>query len=176
MLNREQALIAASELKLLVSDIDGILTDGSLWFGNQGDELKAFNIQDGLGIKLLRDAGIDTCLITGRRSELVLRRAKELGITRIVQGREDKATALRELCAELDMEPAQVAYIGDDLPDLGAIRLAGLGVTVADGHRFVAQHCDWQTQAGGGRGAIRELCEFILEAKGLLEASWSRYL
>lgn len=176
MRSREQALQAASKLRLLVSDIDGILTDGSLLFSNQGDELKAFNIQDGLGIKLLRDAGIDTCLITGRRSELVLRRAKELGITQIVQGREDKAVALRELCDKLDLEPAQVAYIGDDLPDLGAIGLAGLGVTVADGHQFVVRHCDWQTQAAGGHGAIRELCEFILEAKGLLEESWSRYL
>ena len=176
MLSRDEALHKASQLRLLVSDIDGILTDGSLLFSNQGDELKAFNIQDGLGIKLLRDAGIDTCLITGRRSELVLRRAKELGITKIVQGREDKATALKELCNELGLKPQQVAYIGDDLPDLGAIRLAGLGVTVADGHRFVVQHCDWQTSKAGGRGAIRELCELILEARGELESSWRRFL
>ena len=138
--------------------------------------MKAFSILDGLGIKLLRDAGVTPALITGRRSELVARRAAELGIELIYQGREDKRVALEELCRDQQLELSQVAYVGDDLPDLGAIRAAGLGVTVANGHHFVAAHADLQTRAAGGSGAIREVCEVILEAKGLLTSSLEAYL
>ena len=115
----------AKAVTLLAMDVDGVLTNGSLYFGNSGEEMKAFSILDGLGIKLLRDAGVTPALITGRRSELVARRAAELGIELIYQGREDKRVALEELCRDQQLELSQVAYVGDDLPDLGAIRAAG---------------------------------------------------
>lgn len=166
----------AKPVKLLVTDVDGVLTDGSLFFGNSGEEMKAFSILDGLGIKLLRDSGIDTAIITGRVSDLVARRAGELGITLIYQGREDKRTALEELCGDLQLPLSAAAYIGDDLPDLGAIRAAGLGVAVANAHSFVAQHADWQTSRQGGAGAVRETCELIMKAQGTLTASWERFL
>lgn len=166
----------AKDIRLLVTDVDGVLTDGSLYFGNSGEEIKAFSILDGLGIKLLRDSGIDTAIITGRVSDLVARRAKELGITLIYQGREDKRTALEELCRDLQLPLSAVAYIGDDLPDLGAIRAAGLGVAVANAHSFVAQHADWQTKQRGGSGAVRETCELIMKAQETLIASWERFL
>ena len=166
----------AKAVTLLAMDVDGVLTNGSLYFGNSGEEMKAFSILDGLGIKLLRDAGVTPALITGRRSELVARRAAELGIELIYQGREDKRVALEELCRDQQLELSQVAYVGDDLPDLGAIRAAGLGVTVANGHHFVAAHADLQTRAAGGSGAIREVCEVILEAKGLLTSPLEAYL
>ncbi|MFT5033058.1 MAG: 3-deoxy-D-manno-octulosonate 8-phosphate phosphatase (KDO 8-P phosphatase) [Bacteroidia bacterium] len=166
----------AKLVKLLVTDVDGVLTDGSLYFGNSGEEMKAFSTLDGLGIKLLRDSGIDTAIITGRVSDLVAHRAGELGITLIYQGREDKRSALEELCRDLRLSLSAVAYIGDDLPDLGAIRAAGLGVAVANAHSFIAQHADWQTRHKGGAGAVRETCELIMKAQGTLTASWERFL
>lgn len=166
----------AKSIKLLVLDVDGVLTNGNLYFGNSGEELKAFNIQDGLGIKLLRDGGIETAIITGRQSELVQRRAENLGIKHIVQGREDKRVALDELCSKLNYSHSQIAYIGDDLPDLGAIRKVALGITVADGNAYVAQHADWQTNAKGGEGAVREACEMILSAQNKLQPLLESYL
>lgn len=166
----------AKAVRLLVTDVDGVLTDGSLYFGNSGEEIKAFSILDGLGIKLLRDTGIDTAIITGRVSDLVARRAKELKITTIYQGREDKLTALQELCRDLELPLSAIAYIGDDLPDLAAIRAAGLGITVANAHTFVAQHADWQTTAAGGKGAVREACELIMKAQDTLVETWEQYL
>ena len=123
----------AENVRMLVLDVDGVLTDGRLYYGNAGEELKAFNIKDGLGIKLLQRAGIPVAIITGRTSDSVLRRAGELGIDHLVQGREDKLTALHELCQQCGLSPADCAYMGDDLPDLAAIAAAGLGMTVADG-------------------------------------------
>lgn len=166
----------ARHITLLAMDVDGVLTDGSLYFGNSGEEMKAFSILDGLGIKLLRDAGIRPALITGRSSDLVARRAKELSIEIIYQGREDKATALEELRNDLALNYRDIAYVGDDLPDLGAIRAAGLGITVANGHHFVARHADWQTRAAGGKGAVREIAELILMAQGKLNAALESYL
>jgi 3-deoxy-D-manno-octulosonate 8-phosphate phosphatase (KDO 8-P phosphatase) len=166
----------ARDIKLLVLDVDGVLTDGRLYFGNSGEELKAFHIQDGLGIKLLQRGGVAVAIITGRQSTLVARRAQELGIAHLLQGREDKLVALRALCAELNLELSEVAYMGDDLPDLAAIRAAGLGITVADGHSFVAQHADYKTERPGGHGAVREACELILRAQGRLTAALEQYL
>lgn len=166
----------ARHIRLLAMDVDGVLTDGLLYYGNSGEEIKAFNILDGLGIKLLRDAGIRPAIITGRRSELLARRAAELGIDLVYQGREDKRVALEELRVDLGLEMTQIAYVGDDLPDLSAIRCAGLGITVANGHSFVARHADWQTAASGGGGAVREICELILKAQGKLNSAWEQYL
>ena len=156
----------AAHIRLLVLDVDGILTDGRIYYGNSDEELKAFNIKDGLGIKLLQDAGVKVAIITGRRSEIVARRARELGITRVIQGREDKRQALLELCADSELTVDDCAYMGDDLPDLGAIVAAGLGMTVADGSATVREAADWVSSLNGGCGAVREACEFILSARG----------
>ena len=166
----------AKELKLLVLDVDGVLTDGRLYFGNSGEELKAFNIHDGLGIKLLQDNGVSVAIITGRQSELVKRRAENLGIRHVIQGREDKLIALDELRDRLKLDYARIAYMGDDLPDLPAIRQAALGMTVANANAFVAKHADWQSSACGGEGAVREACEMILHAQGKLTAALEKYL
>lgn len=166
----------ARNIRLLVLDVDGVLTDGRLWYGNAGEELKAFHIHDGLGIKLLQSTGVAVAIITGRTSALVARRATELGIQHVIQGREDKLLALRGLCSKLNLDLTAVAYLGDDLPDLSAIRSVGLGMTVADGQALIARHALYQTALPGGRGAVREVCELIMAAQGTLEAIFARYL
>ena len=161
---------------MLVLDVDGVLSDGKLYFSNSGDEMKAFSTLDGQGIKMLQRNGIDVGIITGRTSTLVQRRAKNLGITLLIQGREDKLVALKEMSAKVNISCEHIAYMGDDLPDLAAIRHARLGITVADGHAFVAEHADWITSARGGNGAVREACEFLLRAQGKLDQAWQQYL
>jgi 3-deoxy-D-manno-octulosonate 8-phosphate phosphatase (KDO 8-P phosphatase) len=158
-----------------VLDVDGVLTDGRIVYGNDGEELKAFNIRDGLGIKLLQRAGVRVAIITGRRSTIVERRARELAIDTVVQGREDKLVALRELCAEQSLALDECAYMGDDLPDLAAISAAGLGLTVADAEPAVAAAASWQSVRAGGRGAVREACEALLRARGDFEAIEDSY-
>lgn len=155
-------------IRLLALDVDGILTDGRIYYGNEGEELKAFNIKDGLGIKLLQRSGIKVAIITGRQSEIVARRARELDIFAVLQGREDKHQALLELCQSEELTVEDCAYMGDDLPDLTAITAAGLGMTVADGSRAVREAADWVSSRDGGCGAVREACEFILDARGEL--------
>jgi 3-deoxy-D-manno-octulosonate 8-phosphate phosphatase (KDO 8-P phosphatase) len=166
----------ASQVALLVLDVDGVLSDGRLHYGNSGEESKAFYTPDGMGIKMLQSQGIQVAIITGRSSDIVMRRARELGITHLVQGRDDKLQALQELLVELDLDLSRVAYMGDDLPDLSAIQSAALGMTVADGDEFVASHADWRSQRPGGRGAVREACEFILQAQDKLSAVRAAYL
>lgn len=156
----------AANIRLLALDVDGILTDGRIVYGNNGEELKAFNIKDGLGIKLLQQAGVNVAIITGRQSAIVARRAGELGIEHVIQGREDKREALEELCRLCELAPNDCAYMGDDLPDLGAINHCGLGMTVADASAEVREAALWQSQRCGGDGAVREACEFILRARG----------
>ena len=163
------ALEKAQQVRLLVLDVDGVLSDGRLYYGNSGEEIKAFYTADGLGIKLLQRAGIDVAIITGRSSEIVKRRVQELGIQHLVQGRDDKLVALEELLAQLQLELPNIAYMGDDLQDLAAIQASGLGMTVADGDEFVASHADWRSRSPGGRGAVREACEFILQAQDKLD-------
>lgn len=153
-------------IRLLALDVDGVLTDGLIYYGNNGEELKTFNIKDGLGIKLLQKAGIHVAIITGRQSDIVLRRAGELGILDVIQGREDKYHALLELCERHDLRLEQCAYMGDDLPDLAAILAAGLGMTVANASAAVLDAADWRSAHNGGCGAVREACEFILSARG----------
>jgi 3-deoxy-D-manno-octulosonate 8-phosphate phosphatase (KDO 8-P phosphatase) len=165
----------ARNIKLLVLDVDGVLTDGRLWYGNNGEELKAFHIQDGLGIKLLQRGGVDVAIITGRTSQLVTRRGTELGIKHIIQGREDKLVALRELAAKLNLTLEEIAYAGDDLPDLSAIAAVGLGITVANAMLYVAEHAVFKTTRDGGDGAVREICDLILQAQGKLEAVLEHY-
>lgn len=166
----------AKPVRLAVFDVDGVLTDGKLYFLPDGGEFKTFNTLDGQGIKMLMASGVRTAIITGRSSPVVERRAKNLGINHLFQGREDKLVALDELLAELGLGYEEVAYLGDDLPDLPAIRRVGLGMAVASGDAFVRQHADGVTQARGGEGAAREFCELILQAQGNLEAAQNAYL
>ncbi|MEE2729259.1 MAG: HAD-IIIA family hydrolase [Pseudomonadota bacterium] len=166
----------AHNIRLVAFDIDGIMTDGRLYFTSLGDEIKAFNVKDGLGLNLLRKSGVEVAIITGRTSELVSRRARDLKIDKLVQGREDKKIALEELMQRENLTADQIAYMGDDLPDLPAIRYAGLGVTVADALPIVKQHADFITEAKGGEGAVREFCDWLLQAQGNLDQVLEPYL
>ncbi|MCL6415231.1 HAD family hydrolase [Aestuariirhabdus sp. Z084] len=166
----------AKQVRLAVFDVDGVLTNGQLLFSENGEELKAFSTLDGQGIKMLQRAGIETAIITGRTSQLVARRAKNLGISHLVQGREDKLIALKELLPSLQLELHQVAYLGDDLPDLAAIRHVALGAAVANAHSFVKQHAIAVTQSSGGQGAAREFCDALLAAQGKLQSALDSYL
>ena len=166
---------AAQKIKLILLDVDGVLTDGRLYYGNDGEELKAFDIQDGLGIKLLQKGGIDVGIITGRTSKLLTRRTEELDIELLVQGREDKLTALNEILEDRAINLKEIAFVGDDLPDLAVIRRVGLGITPANGNRIVASQALWQTKKGGGQGAGRGVAELILNAQGKLEALLAPY-
>lgn len=165
----------AAAIRLLVLDVDGVLSNGLLYFGNQQEELKTFHIKDGLGMKLLMRNGIDVAIITGRNSQIVKKRASDLGIKHLMQGREDKAIALRELAAELAIDINAIAYMGDDLPDLGAIQLAGIGITVADSHWLVQEYADWISSLNGGEGAVREACEWLLYSQNKLTNSLLAY-
>lgn len=153
---------------MFVMDVDGVLTDGQVIYGSSGEEIKAFNIKDGLGLKLLQKGGLKTAIITGRTSEMVVRRATELGIDWLVQGREDKLTALQKLADNQKFELEEVAYIGDDLPDLAAIQSVGAGIAVADAQPQIRQAAKFVTQNPGGHGAVREACEWLLHQQGRL--------
>lgn len=166
---------AAKKIKLLLLDVDGVLTDGRLYYGNSGEEMKAFNIQDGLGIKLLQKGGVQVGIITGRISKLLQRRADELGIDLLIQGREDKLTALNELLQNIHIDMDEIAFMGDDLPDLAVMRRVGLGITPANGCSTNAKQADWQTNNGGGQGAVREVAEMILNAQDKLQTILADY-
>lgn len=152
-------------IELILSDVDGVLTDGGVIFDNQGIEIKRFHIRDGIGIKLWQRAGYQFGVVTARNSHIVKVRAAELGIEIIRQGFEQKLPTIREIMAQLSLEPGQVCYVGDDLTDLAAIQTVGLGVAVADAAAEVRSSAHYVTKAGGGQGAVREVIEFILKAK-----------
>lgn len=156
-------------VKLVAFDVDGVLTDGQLYFLPDGQEIKTFHTLDGLGIKLLHEAGLKTAIITGRSSSQVSLRAKALGIHWVLQGREDKLAALQEIWQESGDSAASTAYIGDDLPDLSAITTVAFGATVPNGHPLVCAEADWCTRRPGGQGAAREFCETLLAAQGKLQ-------
>lgn len=164
-------LSLAQGIKLLALDVDGVLSDGKLYFGNDGEELKCFNIKDGLGIKLLQNQGVEVAIITGRQSNIVQRRANELSIQHLIQGREDKLMALDELLSITGITLEQTAYMGDDLPDLSAIENVRLGATVANANTEVKAVADWISKKDGGDGAVRELAELILCANDLYDKS-----
>lgn len=166
----------AAAVRLLVLDVDGVLTDGRLYFGADGQEFKAFHIRDGLGIKLLERAGVAVAVITGRRSAAVERRMRELGIAHLYQGVDDKLAVFADLLARLQFTAQQTAYVGDDLVDLPVMRQVGLAVAVGDADPFLCRHAHWQTTSPGGQGAVREVCELLLAAQGLLDAERARYL
>ena len=178
--NNQKTLNLAKSIKLLLLDVDGVLSDGKLYFANSGEGFKSFNIKDGLGIKLLQKNGIKVGIVTGRSSEIVARRAKDLGIDLVIQGREDKLAALKEILEDdknsLSYLMQEIAFLGDDLPDVSIIRKVGLGVAVGDAHRFVVKNSNWQTTSNGGCGAVRELAELILGAQDKLDSSFIGYL
>ncbi|RUR42550.1 KdsC family phosphatase [Vreelandella populi] len=153
-------------VRLLALDVDGVLTDGRLYFQADGIEIKAFHTQDGHGLKLLKRVGIHVALITGRDSPMVSQRAASLGIPHVYQGCEDKLATLKTLCQHLNLDLSQVAYCGDDLPDLAPIKRAGVGITVPNAPDYMLTHADWITDRLGGHGAVREICDTLLEAQG----------
>ena len=156
----------ASRLKLVVFDIDGVLTDGSLYYGPDGETLKVFNVRDGFGMKQLQRQGIDVAIITGRTSKMAIARMRDLGIEHLVQGREDKGVALDELLKKLDIDPRNVAYMGDDVVDIPAMQRVALALTVQDAHPDVIPVAHWRSRHPGGRGAVREACDLLLSARG----------
>jgi 3-deoxy-D-manno-octulosonate 8-phosphate phosphatase (KDO 8-P phosphatase) len=158
-------VISPSQVGLLVLDVDGVLTDGRLWFGPQGESLKVFDVRDGHGIKRLQQAGVRVAVISGRRSEAVSERMRELGVQHVLQGVADKAQALAELLRRERIEPGQVACLVDDTPDLGLMAAVGLPAAVADAHPEVLAAARHVTRAPGGRGAVREFCDWLLAAR-----------
>ena len=167
---------SASRIRLLILDVDGVLTDGGLQFDNRGEEYKTFNSLDGHGIRMLLDSAIEVAIITGRQSEIVGHRMNDLGVRHIYQGCRDKLAAYENLLQTIDLQPAQVAYVGDDLPDLPIMQRVGFAIAVNNAHAFVKQNCDWVTTLSGGRGAVREVTDFILQAQSLLDARQQQYL
>jgi len=156
----------AAQIRLLVLDVDGVLTDGCLYYGSEGETLKVFHVRDGAGIVALRKFGIVVAVISGRNSAMVERRMRELGVNYVKQGISDKQLALQELLQELNLAPQAVACVGDDIPDLPMFELAHLNVAVSDAHHQVCTAAHWITQLPGGRGAVREVCDLILSQQG----------
>lgn len=173
----EQAVLdRAAAIRLLALDVDGVLTDGTVWYGEHGETLKPFNILDGLGIRLLLDSGITVAVITARQSAPLLRRTEDLGIPHVLTGIRDKAKAWAGLLSELGLEDSEAAFMGDDLIDLAVLRRAGLAITVPNAHPLLLSQCHWQVRRAGGSGAVREAGEMILHAQGRLQAILERYL
>jgi 3-deoxy-D-manno-octulosonate 8-phosphate phosphatase (KDO 8-P phosphatase) len=162
-------LLKMAQIKLLACDVDGVFSDGRIYMGQQGEELKAFHTRDGYGIKALQQIGIQVAVITGRRSNMVQQRMASLGVKHIIQGCEDKQPALQHLQQQLGMSAEQTAAIGDDMPDLGLFGQSIINVCVADGHPIVAQQAHYITLTAGGHGAVRELCDLILLANNQLQ-------
>jgi 3-deoxy-D-manno-octulosonate 8-phosphate phosphatase (KDO 8-P phosphatase) len=166
------AITRARGIKLAVFDVDGVMTSGALFLGDDGQEYKAFNSLDGHGLKMLRTSGVQLAIITGRRSNVVEHRSRNLGIAHVFQGVEDKLEAYRRLLELTGVEPEAVAYMGDDVIDLPVMIRAGLAATVPAAPDDVKRHAHWVSTREGGAGAVRELCEFILRAQG----SWDKLL
>jgi 3-deoxy-D-manno-octulosonate 8-phosphate phosphatase (KDO 8-P phosphatase) len=165
----------ARAVRLLVLDVDGVLTDGRLYYAANGDEMKAFDIQDGLGVKLLQRSDVAVAVVSGRRSAAVERRASELGIARLYLGVEDKLDAFADLLSSCGLGAEGVACMGDDLPDLALFARCGLALSVPDAPDAVRARAHYVTSRPGGRGAVREACELIMRAQGTLEAAIGRY-
>lgn len=159
----------AAKIRLLALDVDGVLTDGRLYFDSQGVELKAFSTRDGLGLKALQRCGIGLAIITGRESAIITQRAAQLGIDHVYQGRDDKLNAYMELLDVTGMQDEQVCYAGDDWLDLPVLQRVGLAVSVPSADHVVRDRVHWITTHGGGEGAVREICQLILEAQGHAE-------
>ncbi len=172
----EEVRARARDIRLVIFDVDGVLTDGSLYLSDDGKEYKAFYSRDGHGMQLLQEGGVEIAIITGRTSKVVAHRMESLGIRHVYQGQLDKLPAFRHLLRALGLSPREAAFVGDDLMDLPVMRRVGLAVAVQDAHPLVRAHAHWQTPHPGGRGAARDVCELILKAQGRWEAMLERYL
>ena len=172
----QQILEKAKKIRLVSFDVDGVLTDGRLFFDDQGQESKGFHARDGLGFKLLRQSGVEVAVISGRRSESVKRRMAALDISLVYQGQDDKLVALADLCQTLNLQHDQIAHVGDDVLDVPIMKRVGLSIAVQDAHNFVKQQAHWCTALPGGYGAAREVCDLIMTAQGTLDAVLSQYL
>jgi len=167
--NKQKITDSAGDIGLLLLDVDGVMTDGRLHYGASGEELKVFNTLDGHGIKMLQRAGVEVGIISGRDSAPLDRRARDLGIRMLYKGREDKLNVLQEIIGTGDLESSAIAFAGDDLPDLAVMKLVGLAITVPNAHQEIRSMADLETENTGGNGAVREICDFLLQAKGLYE-------
>lgn len=163
-------------LKLLILDVDGVLTDGRLFFDQNGVEYKCFHARDGHGMKLLKQSGVEIAVISGRKSNSVAMRMQNLGIEHVFQGHENKREAFQTVIGELNLAPHQVAHMGDDVIDLPIMTQVGFAVAVADANFFVKQHADWCTTTPGGMGAVREVCDLILQVQGNFDSLMQQYL
>lgn len=163
-------------LRLIAFDVDGVLTDGGLYLSDSGEEFKRFNSLDGHGLKMLKASGMELAIITGRTSKCVELRAKNLGITRLYQGVEDKLAVMQSLLATLNLAPEAAAFMGDDVVDLPVMRRVGLALSVPDAPQIVRDHAHYVSQRDAGHGAVREVCELILAAQGNLDAQLAPYL
>lgn len=166
----------AQGIKLLLLDVDGVMTDGKLYFANSGEELKAFHILDGLGIKQLQASGVKVGIITGRESQLVAKRARELSVGLLIQKSPNKRESLESLASQEGLELQQIAFMGDDYPDLPALCAAGLRLTVANAHPEVLARCHWQSSKNGGDGAVREACDLLMRAQGSYQSALDKFL
>lgn len=162
-------------IRFIALDVDGVLTAGHLYLGEQGEEYKAFYSRDGLGMKMLQDSGVKIGIITARSSPVVTHRMRSLGIQHIFQGQENKSAAFQQLSHQIGLLPEQIAYVGDDINDIPVLTQVGLAIVVGDAHFLTLPYAHWQTQASGGRGAVREVCELIMEAQGTLATQLSQY-
>ena len=165
----------AKKIKLLVLDVDGVLTDGRLYFTDDGSEFKTFHTLDGHGIKMLRNSGVEVGIISGRSSELVTKRAADLGVPMLIQGREDKLTALQEMLENFPCPLEHIAFMGDDYPDLQVMVKVGLALSVPNAHPAVAAHAHWLSNNRGGEGAVREACDMLMRAQNTYEAALNAY-
>ncbi|MFT5657733.1 MAG: 3-deoxy-D-manno-octulosonate 8-phosphate phosphatase (KDO 8-P phosphatase) [Gammaproteobacteria bacterium] len=172
----EEAINRAKKIQLVILDVDGVLTNGGLLFNNDGQEYKTFNSLDGLGIRMLLSCDIQVAIITGRESKLVNHRMSELGVELVYQGYRDKRPAFEALLRDTQLSAEQIAYVGDDLPDLPIMTQVGLAIAVQNAQPFVKLNAHWVTDATGGTGAVREATDFILDAKNLLNDLQASYL
>jgi 3-deoxy-D-manno-octulosonate 8-phosphate phosphatase (KDO 8-P phosphatase) len=175
-LNHEDLVARAAKVRLFIFDVDGVLTDGSLNYGAQGELMKTFNVHDGLGIKLLQESGVKTAIISARITPITNARAKDLGIDYVHQGGHDKLAPFQALLKELGLVEEQVAFIGDDVVDLPLLRRVGFSVSVPNGRKEARQHAHYITEAAGGHGAVREACEFVLHAQGSYDRVMAQFL
>lgn len=171
----ERVITRAAKVRLAAFDIDGVFTDGRLWFTDDAREFKAFHVHDGLGVKLLTEAGVRVAVISSRFSPMVARRSNELGIELCYQDQDDKLACFQRLLAALKLTPEQTCYTGDDLPDLPVLKRAGLAIAVANAHPLLLPHCHYTTLAQGGAGAVREVADVILSAQGRLSDLAKRF-
>jgi 3-deoxy-D-manno-octulosonate 8-phosphate phosphatase (KDO 8-P phosphatase) len=174
-MNPDELSARARAVRMVVFDVDGVLTDGGLFFGDDGQEYKVFNSRDGHGMKMLRASGVQTAIITGRTSQVVVLRARNLGIDHLFQGADDKLEAFAQLLAGVGLAADQIAYMGDDVVDLPVLRRCGLAITVPDAPEEVKARSHYVTHAAAGRGAAREACETIMRAQGTWSAQLALY-